>query len=387
MRKIILFLCVCCLVGVAYAQEPFRVMFYNVENLFDCQHDTLKNDYEFLPDAPKGWTRARYNDKLAKIAKVIVATGVKDVPDLVGLCEVENDHCMKDLTEYSPLREAGYRYVMTDSPDQRGIDVALLYQRGSFKLLGKNSIRIPNEEIDRTPTRDILHVTGQVLSGDTLDVFVCHMPSRSGGEEKSEPYRLFTAQILHASVDSLMNVRRHPNILIMGDFNDYPTNNSIAKVLGAVAPKGEVQATKLYNLMDGRKDGTYRYRGELGILDQLIVSGFLLQGHAGIRTSYDKAQIVRFPFLLEEDEKYGGDIPFRTYWGRKYHGGFSDHLPVCVDFEIGKNQLIEEYEIEELKEKGAHIITLGKRILRTETAGFVATSLIQYELSDLGGND
>ncbi len=267
---------------------------------------------------------------------MIVATGVKDVPDLVGLCEVENDHCMKDLTEYSPLREAGYRYVMTDSPDQRGIDVALLYQRGSFKLLGKNSIRIPNEEIDRTPTRDILHVTGQVLSGDTLDVFVCHMPSRSGGEEKSEPYRLFTAQILHASVDSLMNVRRHPNILIMGDFNDYPTNNSIAKVLGAVAPKGEVQATKLYNLMDGRKDGTYRYRGEWGILDQLIVSGFLLQGHAGIRTSYDKAQIVRFPFLLEEDEKYGGDIPFRTYWGRKYHGGFSDHLPVCVDFEIGK---------------------------------------------------
>ena len=336
MRKIILFLCVCCWVGVAYAQEPFRVMFYNVENLFDCQHDTLKNDYEFLPDAAKGWTQARYYDKLKKIAKVIVATGVKDVPDLVGLCEVENDRCMKDLTEHSLLREAGYRYVMTDSPDQRGIDVALLYQRGSFKLLDKNSIRIPHEEIDRTPTRDILHVAGQVLSGDTLDVFVCHMPSRSGGEEKSEPYRLFTAQILHASVDSLMNVSRHPNILIMGDFNDYPTNNSIAKVLGAVAPKGEVQATQLYNLMDGRKDGTYRYRGEWGVLDQLIVSGFLLQGHDGIRTSYDKAQIVRFPFLLEEDEKYGGDIPFRTYWGRKYHGGFSDHLPVSVDFEIGK---------------------------------------------------
>ena len=137
------------------------------------------------------------------------------------------------------------------------------YQRGSFKLLGKNSIRIPNEEIDRTPTRDILHVTGQVLSGDTLDVFVSSYALTFGGEEKSEPYRLFTAQILHASVDSLMNVRRHPNILIMGDFNDYPTNNSIAKVL-ACCSKGEVQATKLYNLMDGRKDGTYRYRGEWG---------------------------------------------------------------------------------------------------------------------------
>lgn len=167
-----------------------RVMFYNVENLFDCQHDTLKNDYEFLPDAPKGWTQARYHDKLARIAKVIIATGEENVPDLVGLCEVENDHCLKDLTENSPLREAGYRYVMTDSPDERGIDVALLYQRGTFKLVGKNCISVPYKEIERRPTRDILHVTGQVASGDTLDVFVCHMPSRAGGEEKSEPYRL-----------------------------------------------------------------------------------------------------------------------------------------------------------------------------------------------------
>lgn len=177
---------------------------------------------------------------------------------------------------------------------------------------------------------------GQVASGDTLDVFVCHMPSRAGGEEKSEPYRLFTAQILNIAADSIMNLRQHPNVMIMGDFNDYPTNNSIAKVLGAVAPKGEVQAKKLYNLMDGRKEGTYRYRGEWGVLDQLIVSGFLLQGHDSMRTSYDKAQILKYPFLLEEDEKYGGDIPSRTYWGKKYHGGYSDHLPVCVDFEIGK---------------------------------------------------
>ncbi len=336
MKKIILFLCLCCLLGTVYAQKPFRVMFYNVENLFDCQHDTLKNDYEFLPDAPKGWTYARYNDKLVKIAKVILATGDKYVPDLVGLCEVENDHCLKDLTEHSPLREAGYRYVMTDSPDQRGIDVALLYQRGSFKLLGKSCIPIPYEEVERRPTRDILYVAGQVLSGDTLDVFVCHMPSRAGGEEKSEPYRLFTAQLLKAAADSIMNLRQRPNIVIMGDFNDYPTNKSIAKVLGAVAPKGEVEAGKLYNLMDGRKEGTYRYRGEWGVLDQFIVSGFLLKEHEGIRTSYDKAQILRYSFLLEEDEKYGGDIPFRTYWGRRYHGGYSDHLPICVDFEIGK---------------------------------------------------
>lgn len=132
----------------------------------------------------EGWTQARYHDKLAKIAKVIIATGEENVPDLVGLCEVENDHCLKDLTENSPLREAGYRYVITDSPDERGIDVALLYQRGSFKLLGKNSLSVPYKEMERRPTRDILHVMGQVASGDTLDVFVCHMPSRAGGEEK-----------------------------------------------------------------------------------------------------------------------------------------------------------------------------------------------------------
>ena len=173
MKKTILFLCLCCVAGFAYAQEPFRVMFYNVENLFDCRHDTLKNDYEFLADSPKGWMPARYHDKLAKIAKVIIATGEKNVPDLVELCEVENDHCLKDLTENSPLREAGYRYVMTDSPDERGIDVALLYQRGSFKLLDKSSIPVPYQEVERRPTRDILHVAGKVVSGDTLDVFVC----------------------------------------------------------------------------------------------------------------------------------------------------------------------------------------------------------------------
>lgn len=166
----------------------------------------------------------------------------------------------------------------------------------------ENCISVPYKEIERRPTRDILHVTGQVASGDTLDVFVCHMPSRAGGEEKSEPYRLFTAQILKIAADSVMNIRQHPNVMIMGDFNDYPTNNSIAKVLGAVAPKSGVQAKKLYNLMDGRKEGTYRYRGEWGVLDQLIVSGFLLQGHDSMRTSYDKAQILKYPFLLEEDE-------------------------------------------------------------------------------------
>ena len=338
MRKIILFLCVCCLVGVAYAQEPFRVMFYNVENLFDCQHDTLKNDYEFLPDSPKGWTRARYNDKLAKIAKVIVATGVKDVPDLVGLCEVENDHCMKDLTEYSPLREAGYRYVMTDSPDLRGIDVALLYQRDLFKLLSFRSVSIPPLKQFR-PTRDLLHVSGLLLTGDTLDVFVCHLPSRSGGAKESEPYRLHAARILSTEADSILNIRLHPQIIIMGDFNDYPTNKSIQKILEAESPPPTAPSPlKLYHLLarkaQSKNFGSYKYRGEWGLLDHLIVSGSLLNSANSFSTSENKATVSNLPFLLTEDKKYGDKEPFRTYKGMKYQGGISDHLPIYVDFNL-----------------------------------------------------
>ena len=320
---IILFLCCTSLVT---AQESFRVMFWNVENLFDTKDDPRKNDNEFLPEATRHWNFFRYRDKLKNLAKGIIASGNEYVPDLVGLCEVENDSCLYDLTRRSPLKEAGYRYVMTDSPDQRGIDVALLYQRGSFKVLQHQSIRIPNKQLKKGATRDILHVVGEVLSGNQLDVFVCHFPSRSGGQAKSEPYRLLTAKILKEAVDSVMKVRKHPHILIMGDFNDYPTNKSMKKVLCADGG--------LRNLMKDKKEGTYRYRGEWGILDQFIVSKTLLKKKGSIRTSSKKAQILHLDFLLEEDEKYGGDKPFRTYNGMKYLGGFSDHLPIFLDLEI-----------------------------------------------------
>lgn len=323
-----------CLAVSVRAQESFRVLFYNVENLFDCTDDTLKNDNEFLPDAVRHWTPYRYRDKLKKLAKVIVASGGESVPDLVGLCEVENDICMRDLVKFSLLKEAGYRYVMTDSPDQRGIDVALLYQRGSFRLLQKQDIRIPKRWDDQRPTRDILHVVGQVISGDTLDVFVYHAPSRSGGTRESEPFRLLTAGVLKHTVDSLMEVRRNPYVLLMGDFNDYPTNKSVCDVLGALPCHREVQSEGLYNLMHGLKEGTYRYRGEWGILDQFIVSGSMLQERGGIRTLSGKARIFRHPFLLTEDAKYGGDMPFRTYNGMRYLGGFSDHLPIALDLEV-----------------------------------------------------
>ena len=195
-KYILIFIWFLCLAFPAWAQESFRVLFWNTENLFDCKDDPKKNDNEFLPEATRHWTYFRYRDKIKNLAKGIIASGTDYVPDLVGLCEVENDSCLYDLTRRSPLKEAGYRYVMTDSPDQRGIDVALLYQRGSFKLIQHQSIRIPSRQIKKSPTRDILHVVGKVISGDTLDVMVCHFPSRSGGKAKSEVHRLLVAEIL-----------------------------------------------------------------------------------------------------------------------------------------------------------------------------------------------
>lgn len=329
----------------------FRVMSWNVENLFDIQHDTLKNDQEFLPDAFRHWNYSRYKKKLADIANVITAVGEWNPPALVGLCEVENNTTLLDLIQYSPLKALDYRYVMTHSPDIRGIDVALLYQRDQFKLLSHRSIPILPPKQHR-PTRDLLHVSGLLLSGDTLDVFVCHFPSRSGGAKASEPYRLRVAQKLRTEADSILHARFHPQVIIMGDFNDYPTDKSIREVLEAMAPPldftgnitGPATAStplsplKLYHLLarkaKSRHFGSYKYKGEWGLLDHLIVSGALLDSTKSFFTSEAKAHVARLPFLLIEDPKYGDDEPFRTYKGMKYQGGFSDHLPIYTDFEL-----------------------------------------------------
>ncbi|KAA6343958.1 hypothetical protein EZS27_008392 [termite gut metagenome] len=323
---------------VVVAQENgiFRVVCWNVENLFDVRHDSLKQDKDFLPSSLRRWHYGRYKKKLVNVSRVIAAIGEWQAPALIGLCEVENENVMHDLTLYSPLKEYGYRYVMTNSPDMRGIDVALLYQRDRFKLIGYQSLRIRSESKNYRPTRDILHVTGQLLNGDSLDVFVCHFPSRIGGVKKTEPHRLSAARILRDAVDSLFTVRLHSQIIIMGDLNDYPRNKSITDILSAVAPPLHPEKNKLYHLLARKakeaNNGSYKYQGRWGLLDHLIVSGSLLVPERGFFTDESKANVAYLPFLLVKDDKNGGMQPFRTYNGMKYQGGFSDHLPVYVDF-------------------------------------------------------
>ncbi|MCR6506906.1 endonuclease [Bacteroides sp. KH569_7] len=330
-----------------YGQEgkdtlTFRIVSYNVENLFDCRHDTLKNDYEFLPDAVRHWNYSKYRKKLDNIARVIIATGGWTPPALVALCEVENDSVMRDLTRYSALREADYRYVMTQSPDERGIDVALLYQRNLFKLLSYQSLPVDKPRKNSRPTRDILHVSGLLLNRDTLDVLVAHFPSRSGGARESEPYRLLAARKVKYAIDSLYTIRRHPQIVLLGDFNDYPENKSVKEVLEAVAPstlQDSLRPQKLYHLLAEKAKthkhfGSYKHQGEWGLLDHIIVSGTLLQEHSSLRTEEAKSDVFCLPFLLTRDKKYGGQQPFRTYYGMKYQGGYSDHLPVYAEFRL-----------------------------------------------------
>lgn len=329
--------------STAFAQKAdlFRVMFWNVENLFDCLHDSLKQDHEFLPQSLRGWHYGRYKKKLADVSRVITAVGEWSPPALVGLCEVENDKVLTDLTKYSSLKEHGYRYVMTNSADERGIDVALLYQRDKFKLLTYQSIVIGSSNKKFKPTRDILYATGMIITGDTLDIFVCHFPSRSSGVKESEPHRMHAAKRLRESVDSICSLRTIPRIIIMGDFNDYPQNKSISQVLSALSPslyQAKDEPSRLYHLLvdklKKKEYGSYKYRGEWGLLDHLIVSAPLLDSTSGFFTGKDQADVISLPFLLKEDEKYGGVQPFRTYHGMKYQGGYSDHLPVKVDFTI-----------------------------------------------------
>lgn len=314
----------------AILTSPFTVVCYNVENLFDTKHDSLKHDEEFLPEGIRHWTQARYRHKLKQVAQVIAATNPTQLPCLVGLCEVENDSVLTALTRYSPLRNANYRYLMTHSADVRGIDVALLYQPSHFKPLAAESIQIPLPPESFRPTRDILHVIGLLPSADTLDVFVIHFPSRIGGSKLSEPSRSIAARTLRQATDSLFALRSNPYILIMGDFNDVLNSSTLRKELDAAGIPAHPESKKLYQLLPSPPPhtGSYKYRRHWQLIDHLIISGSMLQPDAAIQAHPKKAGILNAPFLLTEDNRYGGLKPLRTYHGMKYQGGYSDHLPV-----------------------------------------------------------
>lgn len=310
-----------------FAQEEdasLLIVELNTENLFDTTHDSLKNDYDFLPDGNYHWSRHRYWQKVNRIGQTIIACGDGPkwrLPDLVALCEVENDSVLIAITKRSLLRKARYEYIMTHSPDERGIDVALLYSPFSFAPVGSQSIRII-PVAGMKPTRDILYVKGRVITGDTLHVFVVHAPSRSGGEAQSRPYRLHVATALANAIDSVYSSSPEAKVIVTGDFNDYSNSPSL-QLLYAHGLKNVSSEAKGHN---GAK-ATYRYHGEWRSLDQMLVS-------RNLKDNVAECWIGDYPFLLEPDEKYGGVKPRRNYYGPRYNNGFSDHLPLIMELSL-----------------------------------------------------
>jgi len=288
----------------------------NCENMFDCQHDSLKDDTEWMPDGKRKWTPARYWRKLNHIGQEILSCQQEGVPDLVALVEVENDSCLFDLTRRSLLRGAGYDYLMTQSPDVRGIDVALLYQPMTFRPICYDYLDITPLEGMR-PTRDILYVQGETLKGDTLHLFVVHAPSRFGGDKQTRPNRQLIADRL---VGIVRQLPADAKIIIAGDFNDEATDPA----LRFLEDNGLHNVTAKATGSHGAK-ATYRYQGLWQSIDHVFVSTVLLG-------SVEQTFINDAPFLLEEDKKYGGVKPLRTFNGYRYQRGFSDHLPLVVRF-------------------------------------------------------
>ena len=289
----------------------------NCENLFDYYDDEGKDDAEYLPEATRHWTKKRYWRKLNNIAQELLSTSDEGIPDLIALCEVENDSVLHDLTHRSLLRNAGYEYLMTSSPDLRGIDVALLYSPFSFAPIRSYPLRVTPIKGMR-PTRDILYVCGETVSGDTLHVFVVHLPSRYGGERYSRPFRQAATDRLCQSLDSITSLNPEAQILIAGDFND----GAESPALRQICQHGILNLTKDAKAQNGVR-GTYRYKGEWESIDHIL-------GSLYIYNKVDTAFIHSLKFLLEDEKLYGGFRPRRTYNGMRYLPGYSDHLPLVV---------------------------------------------------------
>lgn len=313
-----------------------RIAFYNVENLFNTENDSLVSDEGYTPEGTSHWTKYRYWNKINKLSKVIVALGGWDYPEIVGLCEVENRGVVSDLIKSKALSGGNYEIVHYDSPDNRGIDVALIYRKDRFRVLYSEPIRVTFPDELNSKTRDVLYVNGLFpFSEDTLHIFVNHWPSRYGGYAATIVKRNRAADIVRAKVDSLYDVNVNARIFIMGDLNDYPSDESLIKHLRALPDGTNAQERDLINLMypihkEG-KYGSHKYQDHWGILDQMIVSSALYGKSSGLRIYNQKAYIFRAPFLLEKDDTYLGYKVFRTYAGFRYLGGFADHLPVFSD--------------------------------------------------------
>jgi hypothetical protein len=305
-------------------------MFYNVENLFDIHDDPLTDDEEFTPGSARHWTWSRYQAKLNSLFKIIIAAGEWSLPAIVGLCEVENRQVLRALVDDTNLNRFEWGIVHEDSPDPRGIDVCLIYRKAIVTVIDYDYM-IPGMLKERFLSRPVLYVKCRILA-DTIHLFLNHWPSRRGGALEGEPLRLILARMIRSRTDSIFKLSRgDARIIIAGDFNSLPGEKSI-RILTGNTIGGPVMVNLSALLPKG--SGTYRYRGNWEIIDQVIVSETLLKSDKGLFTRPEMLTIFKPGFLMTSDRNYPGEGPFRTYSGYRYTGGYSDHLPVLLDLRI-----------------------------------------------------
>lgn len=315
--------------------NSYKIVFYNVENLFDPVNDENVRDGDFTPEGNISWNDKKYTKKLNDIAKVIRTIDSTNLPMIIGLAEVENLGTLKDLTSKTALSEGDYGIIHFESPDERGIDVALLYRSGLFMPMHARPYPLTFDFDKNDRTRDMLYVKGVAASQDTLHLIVDHWPSRSGGRKKSDPKRFAAATSVREVVDSIFRTNPEANIIVMGDLNDNPTDDNVRKTLGANRVSKNPQPGELYNLSIRKfenGEGTLYWRS-WDLFDQMIVSGNILSGNTNYVLKSDDIGILKEDWMLYKRND-GVKVPNRTAGRSDYYGGYSDHLPVYIEFSL-----------------------------------------------------
>lgn len=335
MKKCCLFVLTMLFMVVAFAQTTHNkavIGFYNVENLFDTIDDPIKNDEQFLPDNDYHWNTERYIAKLNSLSKVISDMAKLDGGLVVlGVSEVENEQVLLDLAATELLKPYHLSVCHHESPDRRGVDVAFFYDASRFKILGTKAFPtiVPNNP--DFITRDQWLMTGVLDGTDTLDIVVNHWPSKSGGEQRSLPGRMAAGQLGRYIADSVLHSRPNAKFIYMGDLNDNPTSKCIITEMGTKTKPEKLTQYDLYNPMwklfrDGL--GSYAYRDSWEMLDNIIISGALVNATPGTY-KFRSAHIFRKDYMFTKTGSYV-DYPYRTFAGGNYQGGYSDHLPVYI---------------------------------------------------------
>lgn len=299
--------------------------FYNVENLFDIYDDPKTFDDDFTPSGKLHWNEDKYNEKLERISEMIHSIDTRELPAVMGFSEVENYAVLKDLVDSELLKKTGYDIIHKDSPDGRGIDVAAIYRADAFSVESYtyHPVILPGK--NRSTTRDILEINGTLSNGENITIFFAHWSSRRKGTIETEPKRIAAAKILRHKIDLLKAKNDLANIFVLGDFNDEPSDKSIHHVM-----KGDF--SNLTKQFEHTKNGTVNHQGNWLVFDQIIVSNSAMRNPSFKLT--EKSARIHKTQNNTFTHKDGNQVPSRTYGGKKYYGGYSDHYPVYLTLKL-----------------------------------------------------